>query len=255
MGEEVDSVKAVYLEVVDKNITSKDITIKDITRAPFAGIYMREAEKVTTKEKALDSFVILSNEKEKALDIFNIMYYNIVTVEIVKDGYSDFWFSRNDTKDQESAFKIVSDVLAHMQKFNRVLQDESVIDVASYKSDQALLSKVAGEHITHTTYGAKKPATGNGVYSAYKAPGSTTTGHTSKKKAVEPAVIKRSRGASKTILKRMFDAVQEISEGKYKAPEFPDMPEIEEKDVAEDTDKDTDDEQTGWYDRGGIMSF
>lgn len=234
MGEEVDNIKAVYLEIVDKNLTSKDITVKDIIRAPFAGIYMREVE----DEKALDNFVVLSGKEEKALDIFNIMYYNIVTVEIAKDGYSDLWFARNDERDQEAAFKIISDVLAYMQKFNRVTQDESIINVASYKPNQALLSKVAGDHVTHTTYGAKKQdnanTTGNGVYSVYKPTGNVTT--YKKKEDPKPTAIKRARGANKALLKQMFDAVQKISKGEYEL-KLPEIPEEENKDEDKTEDK------------------
>jgi len=244
----VDDIKAVYIEVIDGGLTSNQVRVNDIVRAPFAGIYMREVP----KQKVIDSYVVLETEtdksdktKEKSLDIFNIMYYNIVTVETVKKDHSEFCFFRNGVKEQEKAFELIAGLLAHMQEVKRVTGDESIIDIATYETNAAILSKVAGEHVTHTTYGAQKPKTGsNVVYSTYRAPAKTTT--TTGVRSVEPAVIKRKRAASKALLRKMLVAVQEISENKYKAPEFPPLPEI--KDGKEDAkDDDEDDDATIWY--------
>jgi len=250
MSGEVDKIKAVYLEVIDKDITFEEVTTSDVVRAPFAGIYMREGN-----NKDVEKFVILSNDTEKTLDIFNIMYYNIATIEVVNEDCSDFWFANNDTKDQEKAFKMVSGLLAHMQKFKRVTQDESMIDLGSYKQDKALLSKVASEHVTYSTYGAKKKpvtTTGSGVFNTYTAPNRSTYTYTSVKKEAKPAAIRRKRGASKAMLQQMYIAVQEIAEGKYKPAKFPDIPEVEDGKKKSVTNKT---EEPDWYTRNNPLAL
>ena len=254
MAGEVDKIKAVYLEVIDKDITFEEITTSDVIRASFAGIYMREGD-----NKEVEKFVILSNDAEKTLDIFNIMYYNIATIEVVNEGCSDLWFANNDTKDQEKAFKIVSDLLAHMQKFKRVTQDESMIDLGSYKQDKALLSKKASEHVTYSTYGAKKKpvvTTGNGVFNTYTAPARSTYAYTpaktSVKKKAKPTAIKRKRGASRAMLEQMYTAVQEIAEGKYKPAKFPVIPEVENNKEENVTNKT---EEPDWYTRNDPLAL
>ena len=214
------AVKSVFVEIIKKDLEPSIRLVEKIKRGPFAGLFIRKK-----KKDGVESYVTLfsyENEK-KALDIFNIEYYNIVTIEINMADHARHFFFKNTDKDQKEAFNKVADILAELQEAGRVLDDKSLVDLSTYKLDD-ITGLVAGKHVNNRTYGAKGTT---GVVHRYTAPSRRTTTTTAKK---EPTmkVIKRKRGCSKKLLAVMYKAVKSISDGTYEPPETPKAPKEDE---------------------------
>jgi len=245
-----DDIKSVFVEVIKKDELTSFTLADKIQRGPFAGIFTRPIE----NSDDLEQYVILYTEAhdernpKKILDIFNLKYYNIVTIEVRKEHCVDYINLRNTTLDQEDAFTEVAELLAHMQEFNRVEGDPNFIDLGTYDTLEG--GAVVGTHVNKGTYKAKTHTTG--VYSTYKAPArttTTTTTTTTVKAPPEMRVIKRKRGCSIKMLTRMLEMVQHIADGSYDAPKLPEAPKEDETIVVDKDKKDKHDTYArgGWY--------
>ena len=240
------AIKAIVIEVLNKDELSSMHLADKISRGPYAGLFIRDGK---SAKKEVESYVTMfsAEKNEKALDIYNIQYYNIVTVEIRNADCTDFWYYGCSEEDQKAAFVQVAELLAEMQDVGRVLDDKDLIDVSTYDKT-GITGKVAGTHVNTRAYGASNHATGRAVYGVYRAPARTTS-----TKPAEPKmkVIKRKRGCTKKLLATMYDMVQAIANKDYEAPDLPKAPkEDEDISTTPDTKKDDiygDNEYNNWY--------
>ena len=233
-----DKVTSVFVEVLAKDHALSTKLSDKIDRGPFAGIFTRK------NGDDVDKFLVIHKiDKEtnkKALDIFNLKYYNIVTIEVRKEYKTQYTSLMNKERDQERAFAKMAEILAMFQDDNRVEEDKNFVNLGTYDTLDA--GEVKGTHVNSSVYGASKKSV---VYSTYRAPGRSVTTTTQKK---EPTMtpIKRKRGCSAKALQRMFEMVQQIADKSYKEPEIPNAP----KEDAPTTPKDDDDDdfyRFGYY--------
>jgi hypothetical protein len=218
MTQKLEKIKYFCVEMIGKKHLAKTSVITEIEKEIIYGLFA--GMKVIVLDKIAIPFIIIYTP-EKKYKILNLSTHNVVSIEHYDGVTRNYVYLRSTDEDQKAAFDIITSATADFMSERRMRKDNVFINIDSF-SDLPEGFTNPGK----TTTGVKKTVT----QSSYAGTGNhnRTANNTNYWNNVNktPTILfyKRvSEKPTKSLLTKMREFVNQVSEGTYEHPEFKDI--------------------------------
>jgi len=194
----------VFIEVLDKKETAAPLH-KHIRRGLLASAF----HEGTSYCRFLAMYYFAEKNK-KRLDIFNLAYYNISMIEVVRENKTTFYSFEDNERDQARAFNRLQVVFREV-----VPKGAEMIALNTYSKQtcSASVNMVKGNHVDAPTYGARKTPvrTQTVTHASGNVSRHTSIGFASANTPPKPPEFKvfKGRGRSRNLLEKMLAMVKD----------------------------------------------
>lgn len=189
-------IKYISVELIDKKASSNSC---DIITGLFKGIATLKNNNI------IQSFILLSGRKEDTVEIYNITYYNVMSLVVLgEDTKASTYFTISD-EDQRSAQEGLENLVDELVKESRMLEfDPDIIDITTYSDIPDEINKTC-----------KIPYKNNIGFNSNQISNNNSTPYV--QKVPEPTVIKRTKTKkpTKKELSILLEKIKAIRDGSF----------------------------------------